>query len=66
MSYVDLDDYECPCDNKAGTGELNIKAGIYTCGRCGKTLDEAEEDDPEDLVEGIQEWNEKKNEEKSE
>jgi len=36
MTHVDIDDFECPCDNKIGNADLNIKNGIYTCGRCGK------------------------------
>ena len=36
MSYVQLDDFECECDGKAGMGELNIKRKVYTCLRCGR------------------------------
>ena len=36
MSKVQIDDFECDCDNKLGLGELDNHSFIYTCLRCGK------------------------------
>jgi len=36
MSFVQIDDLECECDNKNGLGELNMKTTRYKCLRCGE------------------------------
>ena len=38
MSKVQIDDFYCSCDGKLGSGELDIKARIYSCMRCGKEV----------------------------
>ena len=38
MSYTQLNDLFCKCDNKEGMGELNIKTGEYICLRCNSVL----------------------------
>lgn len=37
MSKVQIDDYECPCCNKTGLGELDMRTGKYSCVMCGVT-----------------------------
>lgn len=36
MSYVQIDDFECPYCNKITIAELNVKTGKYRCLKCGR------------------------------
>ena len=38
MSYVQIDDLNCPNCKKITMGELNIKKQEYKCLKCGKII----------------------------
>lgn len=39
MSYVDIDDFDCPNCEKITNAELNIKRKVYTCLKCNKEFE---------------------------
>lgn len=42
MSFVQIDDFDCPFCNKITMAELNTKTGRYRCFKCNKELKKGE------------------------